>query len=484
MPTTPTPTGLRASNRTNAANERRRHVATAAAASASPPTKTLTKTPPKKKLSVKQKPPDGERSGAQRGGNVGRIDSTTGSGGGDNGIDSGANGGADGGADGGAVEGGGAGGDASGGGAGSGGDSGSCGGADGGNGSDDQTTNCKCNNDLLAMMAKMEERVRKVEEEGQNMQVEIWGLRDRLEEEEHSEIRLEQRTKSLEEEAVSLKEELEKQKDELKRKTTAVASTCAAVASTCAAVASTGAASAPTGTAAAPTGAAAAPTGAAAVPTGATAAPVNARRYIVVTDSNGRGATQDSIKNHIPRNEKDSIHIEVAVAYTTTAAINQTDRGMMDVRGATVVLDNLTNDVRGTQARPALTPEELVCSVDRLRERMKRAGAVAIIVCQIKPMQLKDVTPYNNALSDYLRPLRDGFGCRTQIRLDFLRNDGFHIQPTYDSTLDKTYACAIRGVPVPCPTPFDQFVPSHLRRRWETEWPRISEGQGQSMNHG
>ena len=178
----------------------------------------------------------------------------------------------------------------------------------------------------------------------------------------------------------------------------------------------------------------------------------------------------------------------MAVAYTTVAASNQLDRKHLDVRGATVVIDNLTNDARGTQARPAMTPLELVRSVDQLRQKLRAAGARAVIVCQIKPMQVTDVTPYNDALSEFLRVEqqrgRGGYGCQTQIRLNFLKSDGFHVQPMYDSTIDRTYACAIMGVPVPCPTPHDQFVPDRIRRRWETEWPRISEGQGRSMNHG
>ena len=210
----------------------------------------------------------------------------------------------------------------------------------------------------------------------------------------------------------------------------------------------------------------------------------NARRCIIITDSNGRGATQDSIKNHIPREERDDLHIEVAVSYTTVATYNLVDRGGLDVRGATIVLDNLTNDVRGTQARPALTPDQLVCSVDKLWKRLRTAGAAAVVVCQVKPMMMKDVTPYNSLLSDYLRPLKGGFGCRTQIRLSFLKSDGFHVKPMYDSTIDKTYACAILGIPVPCPTPIDQFLPDQLRRRWESEWPRVSGESGRNTNHG
>ena len=312
--------------------------------------------------------------------------------------------------------------------------------------------NCKCSGDLLTRLVAMEERMRKIEEEGKAMRGEIWGLRDKLEEEEFSKRRMEEKTKNLEEEATSLREAVEREKVEIERKVKELEERERRISSR----------------------------------NGQEGAR-STRRCVVITDSNGRGATSDSIKNHLPRNERDSFHIEVAVAYTTVAAINQVDRKHLDVRGATVVIDNLTNDARDTQARPAMTPLELVRSVDQLRQKLRAAGAKAVIVCQIKPMQVTDVTPYNNAISEFLRAEqqrgRGGFGCQTQIRLNFLKSDGFHVQPMYDSTIDRTYACAIMGVPVPCPTPSDQFVPDRVRRRWETEWPRISEGQGRSMNH-
>ena len=82
----------------------------------------------------------------------------------------------------------------------------------------------------------------------------------------------------------------------------------------------------------------------------------------------------------------------------------------------------------------------------------------------IKPMQTTDVTPYNTMLSDYLRTQgRSEFGCQTQIRLSCPKNDGYHVLPQYDSTIDKTYACALMGIPVPCPTPMDEFTPNHIR---------------------
>ena len=115
------------------------------------------------------------------------------------------------------------------------------------------------------------------------------------------------------------------------------------------------------------------------------------------------------------------------------------------------------------------------------------AGAAAVVVCQLKPMQTTDVSPYNGLLDKYLRGEkdrgRDGFGCSTQIRLDFLKGDGHHVRPEFASVIDRTYACAMLGIHVPFPTPFDEFTPSFLRQRWESEWPRVGV-RSNTANHG
>ena len=199
--------------------------------------------------------------------------------------------------------------------------------------------------------------------------------------------------------------------------------------------------------------------------------------------NNSRLKPANSIKNHIPRGERDKYDITVQVSYTTEEATHRVDRGDIVVRGATVVLDNLTNDIRDTGTRKAATPQELLRRIDRLRKGLYAAGATAMVTCQIKPMQTTDVTPYNTMLSDYLRTQgMSGYGCRTQIRLSCLKNDGYHVLPQYDSTIDKTYAFALMGISVPCPTPMDEFTPNHLRRRWEMNWPRV--GRGLQMNYG
>ena len=210
------------------------------------------------------------------------------------------------------------------------------------------------------------------------------------------------------------------------------------------------------------------------------------KRFIVLTDSNGRGATHETIMNHVPRGEREEMEVEVVVAYTLDEAYRRIDRGELRIQGAVVLVDNLTNDVRGMRSRPAVSPQQLLRLVDGVRRRVMAAGAVAVVVCQLKPMQTADVTPYNELLNDYLRREknrgRDGFACRTQIRLDYLKADGYHIKPEYSSVLDRTYACAMLGMEVPSPTPWDEFVPTSVRQKWESDWPRLV-GGGANMAH-
>ena len=212
------------------------------------------------------------------------------------------------------------------------------------------------------------------------------------------------------------------------------------------------------------------------------------RKCVVLTDSNGSQVSSGSIMNHIPRAKRNEMEIDVVVAYTLDEAYRRIDRGEIDVVGAIVVIDDLTNDVRGTRSRPPTTPQQLVRLVDTLRRRVMAAGAEAVIVCQLKPMQTVDVTPFNEMLDNYLRRERergrDGFACRTQIRLQYLKGDGYHIRPDFISIVDKTYACAFLGMDVPDPTPLDDFAPSYVRRRCEAEWPRLAGGGLQMTQNG
>ena len=208
----------------------------------------------------------------------------------------------------------------------------------------------------------------------------------------------------------------------------------------------------------------------------------------MLTDSNGREATHDSIMNHVPRGKRGELSIEVIVAYTLEEAYRRIDRGEIRMEGAVVLIDNLTNDVRGTRSRPAATPQQLLRLVDGLRRKVMAVGAAAVVVCQLKPMQATDVTPFNQQLDCYLKREkergRDGFGCRTMIRMDSLKGDGYHLKPEYGSVLDRTYACAILGNDVPFPTPGSEFTPSFVKKRWESEWPRLPGGGTDMTHHG
>ena len=71
--------------------------------------------------------------------------------------------------------------------------------------------------------------------------------------------------------------------------------------------------------------------------------------------------------------------------------------------------------------------------------------------------------------------------------MEYLRNDGFHVKGEYDWVIDKTYACALLGLPPPFPTPRNEFEPGHIRRRREVEWPALrgrSQAQMEVRNEG
>ena len=167
--------------------------------------------------------------------------------------------------------------------------------------------------------------------------------------------------------------------------------------------------------------------------------------------------------------------ITIVPVYTTEEASRRIGSSEIDVRNAYVVIDVLTNDIRGTRQRPAASPEGLLRRIDTLRKQLMAAGAAATVICQAKPMEIADVTPFNSLLHEYLQTIKDGtgFGCRTQIRRSFLRPDGYHVRPQFDSVIDKTFACALLGIHVPDPTPWDDFAPSYARRRYAAEFPQM-----------
>ena len=89
----------------------------------------------------------------------------------------------------------------------------------------------------------------------------------------------------------------------------------------------------------------------------------------------------------------DRFEVEVVVAYTIDEAYRRVESRSIEVRGARVIVDTLTNEVRGMRTRQALSPEELVHRVHQLRRLLMSMGAAGAVICQLKPMEVTDVTP-------------------------------------------------------------------------------------------
>jgi hypothetical protein len=101
---------------------------------------------------------------------------------------------------------------------------------------------------------------------------------------------------------------------------------------------------------------------------------------------------------------------------------------------------------------------------------LAKSGCEWVVICEGKPMRHMDVAPYSHAL--HLKSLEKGtFGCRNQIREKDLGNDGFHLKRSSLSILEKTYACAVLGVPVPCLAPPGLEWRQRQRQFYEEEWP-------------
>ena len=120
------------------------------------------------------------------------------------------------------------------------------------------------------------------------------------------------------------------------------------------------------------------------------------------------------------------------------------DWSAIDVRDPVTIIDKLTNDVRGRKLRSSLTPEDFIRGISQLRASLRKAGVRNTVVCEVKPMMIKNVDPYNHRLSGYLRGQSQGLGYPTQIRLKHLKRDGFHVRYAFQGIIDQTYAGAIK----------------------------------------
>ena len=144
---------------------------------------------------------------------------------------------------------------------------------------------------LESKLLSLDERVRKLEKQKEEKELEIHDLRDRLEEEEFARRRveeklrekLEEERKKHEDEIGKINEAMEKQKREIEQLAARGGRPTARVEEE-----EEGPAS---------------------------------YRGIILTDSNGRGATEDTVKNHIPREDRNKYKIEVKEAFTTGDAL-------------------------------------------------------------------------------------------------------------------------------------------------------------------
>ena len=215
------------------------------------------------------------------------------------------------------------------------------------------------------------------------------------------------------------------------------------------------------------------------------------RRCVILSDSNGRNSsTPESVLAHIPEESRGNYEVEIIISYHLAEAIDKLKKNEFGVRGAYVVIDCHSNDVRDTRSGPALSPETLVTQLDELRRKLWEAGAAEIVVCAIKPTLRVDVRLHNETVHKYLQQKKEvdgGHGCCTQVRFEHLGMDGIHLTPQYYCVIQNTYACAITGTKVHSPTPLQDFVPNHVRSGWEKGWgwSKVAEGvRALNVNHG
>jgi hypothetical protein len=109
-------------------------------------------------------------------------------------------------------------------------------------------------------------------------------------------------------------------------------------------------------------------------------------------------------------------------------------------------------------------------------EALKRK-ALAVIVCEVKPMRHINVTPFSNSIHTECAR-REVPGCRTQLGISDLNGDGYHIRESCLPILDKTFACAIIAIHVLCPTTDSERWNARATPEFCSEWPRVGAGMG------
>jgi len=73
-------------------------------------------------------------------------------------------------------------------------------------------------------------------------------------------------------------------------------------------------------------------------------------------------------------------------------------RGDLKVEGEAVLLDVSTNDMQGTKRVPRTRPDKVATRFERVARLLLEKGAMGVFVCEVKPMNFMDVTPYSNAI--------------------------------------------------------------------------------------
>ena len=211
------------------------------------------------------------------------------------------------------------------------------------------------------------------------------------------------------------------------------------------------------------------------------------RKVVIFTDSNGRNATTpDSILQHLPSQDRDEYDIQLEIVYHVEEAISrlESEENPITVADSYFIVDCLANDARQTRSRPALTPDELVTHVARLREKLWAGGAAGVVVCSLRPTLRANVVSHNLAVHRHLlsqKEIDGGYGSCSHVRLEHLGFDGLHLQPKFFPILQRHYANIIQGNDIPPSTPPTDNSSVHVRNTWN----RNSVGSGSNfVNHG
>jgi hypothetical protein len=179
------------------------------------------------------------------------------------------------------------------------------------------------------------------------------------------------------------------------------------------------------------------------------------------------------VKRQMPREKRKKPKIRVYTTYTLFEAFEKIWDGKIKVEGARIIIDVMTNDVRGTRGQPRVTPEEVAIRVGRVVTTVKEKGARGVAVCEVKPMSLLDVIPFSDLLRRRCVANKIGW-CQTQLGIVNLKDDGYHILPSFLQVLDATYAYAVMELPVPHPTP---NYKKWRHKNPERDWPQLQENQ-------